>query len=166
MYRLWPSDEYVPGLSGICCTKSSYFLFCPLVALMETLVPTGGDIVMLPTGGDILMLRICGDIVMLGICAGTGWAWVIWCCAGDRKYAGCTAIGCGAPQSPPACCAGTWTDGMLYSGQAFGRLSTGAGCGLVAHWCWDHLCIGRCGHYGPVIRPVPLLVSPKALTQL
>jgi hypothetical protein len=50
---------------------------------METLVPTGEDIVMLPTGGDIVMLGICEDIVKLGICAGTGWAWVIWCCVGD-----------------------------------------------------------------------------------
>jgi hypothetical protein len=58
-------------------------MVCPLVALMETLVPTGEDIVMLPTGGDIVMLGICEDIVKLGICAGTGWAWVIWCCVGD-----------------------------------------------------------------------------------
>ena len=69
MYRLFPSDAYVHGLSEICCTKSSYLVICPLVDLMETLVPTGGDIVMLPTDGDI---------VMLGICAGTGWAWNIW----------------------------------------------------------------------------------------
>jgi hypothetical protein len=50
---------------------------------METLVPTGGDIVVLPTGGDIKMLPTGGDIVMLGMCAGTGLAWVIWCCVVD-----------------------------------------------------------------------------------
>jgi hypothetical protein len=57
MYRLLLSEAYVPGLSEICCTKSSYLLVCPLVALlMEILVPTGGDIVILPTGGAIVML--------------------------------------------------------------------------------------------------------------
>jgi hypothetical protein len=64
MYRLLPSDAYVHGLSVICCTKSSYLLVCPLLALMETLVPTGVD------------------IVMFGIGAGTGWAGSIWSCEG------------------------------------------------------------------------------------
>ena len=50
-------------------TKSSYLLV--LVDFMETLVPTGGDIVMLLTGWVI---------VMIGICAATGGFWNIWCC--------------------------------------------------------------------------------------
>ena len=48
-------------------------MVCPLVALMENLVPTGGDIVMVTPGGDIIMLLTGGDIVLLGI----------WYCVGD-----------------------------------------------------------------------------------
>ena len=62
MNRLLPSDAYVPGLRVIFCTKSSYLLVCPLVALMETLVPTGEDIVVLPPGGDIVMLPTVGHV--------------------------------------------------------------------------------------------------------
>ena len=50
---------------------------------METLVPIGGDIVMLPTGGDIITVLTGGDIIVMVMCAGKGWAWVIWYCMGD-----------------------------------------------------------------------------------
>jgi hypothetical protein len=137
---------------------------------METLVSTGGDIVMLPTGGVI---------VLLGICADTGWAWNIWHCVLcrwlDVGWLHSHMLWC-SPVTPimlcwhldwweaVLCTAPCWLVTVWYTGsgnggreywmQAVGWLLTGAE-------ITGPLVGGD--KRGPVLMPVLLLVSPSVI---